>query len=236
MILAAAILFLPASPPSVRGSEPAQEKAPASTEAKFVGDVPILLTLDGESAGDQFGWIGRNAGDADGADDADAAEDGDAAGAADAAGVDDADDADDADTDDDGDGIDTYDENPETDSECTPVLSPVLDGVPNYLDYDSDGDGITDAVEGAPGPRVHVAARGRDPVDSRGRVADDARGDEAEREDRDPHEHLDEGEARALSLGTGAPHYIPPSTVLNSMTPLPPLPRHSTRTTTGKMR
>ena len=39
---------------------------PVGEEAAFVEDVRVLLALEGEAAGDRFGWIGRNAGDTDG--------------------------------------------------------------------------------------------------------------------------------------------------------------------------
>ena len=38
---------------------------PVGEQARFVEDFEVLLTLDGESPGDRFGWIGRNAGDTD---------------------------------------------------------------------------------------------------------------------------------------------------------------------------
>jgi len=40
--------------------------APDEEPAPFRGDVRVLRVFDGEAAGDQFGWEGRNAGDADG--------------------------------------------------------------------------------------------------------------------------------------------------------------------------
>jgi len=52
---------------NIRGDPRFAEYLPASTydASPFRRDVRVLLRFEGEAAGDQFGWIGRNAGDAD---------------------------------------------------------------------------------------------------------------------------------------------------------------------------
>jgi len=51
---------------SIRGDPRFESLFPVGEEARFVEDLEVLLALVGESAGDRFGWIGRNAGDTDG--------------------------------------------------------------------------------------------------------------------------------------------------------------------------
>lgn len=51
---------------SLAPQQPSLPNHPVGRPATFVEDVEVLLELEGEAAGDQFGWIGRNAGDVDG--------------------------------------------------------------------------------------------------------------------------------------------------------------------------